>query len=201
MTWAVSRPISNSSSVGTTSARTGPGRRLRQSVHENLKGEPGALVALSGRGDDSAHIVAHAGQPLKPAVDIQRLGQLVDVQPGLAGEIAEKARIDIARAGPHDQPLQRGKPHGRVHRHSVAHRGGAAAPIAEVGRDQAELAGWPADNGGGLVAYEAVAGAVEPVTSHPVPGVPLLRYCVANGVRRHRLVERGVEHGLLRQVG
>ena len=60
---------------------------------------------------------------------------------------------------------------------------------------------WPAEHGGGPLADEAVADAVEPVSSHPVPRIPLLGYRVAKGVGRHRLVERGVEHGDLRQVG
>ena len=46
-----------------------PGDRLGQPVHENVEGEPGPLVAVSGRGDDGAHVVAHAGQPLQPAVE------------------------------------------------------------------------------------------------------------------------------------
>ena len=59
----------------------------------------------------------------------------------------------------------------------------------------------PAEHEGGLLTDEAVADAVESVSSHPVPRIPLLGYCVAKGVGRHRLVERGVEHGDLRQVG
>ena len=46
-----------------------------------------------------------------------------------------------------------------------------------------------------------MTGAVEPITPHPVPRVPLLGYRVAKGVGRHRLVKRGVEHRDLRQVG
>src|ERR1017187_8522513 len=176
------------------------GDRLGQPIHENVEGEPGPLVSVSGGLCDGAHIVAHAGQPLKPAVDVQCLGDLVDIHPGPAGQVADKARIDITGAGPHDQPLQWGQPHGRVHRHAVAHCG-RAAPIAQVGSYQPELTGQPAEHGCGLLADEAVTGAMESVSSHPVAHIPLLGYCVAKGMGRHRLMERGVEHGDLRQAG
>src|SRR5208337_4768283 len=101
-----------------------------------------------------------------PAVGVQRPGELVDTQAGPAGEVAEQAGIDVAGAGPHHQPIQRGQSHGRVDRHAVAYRG-RAAPVAEVGGDQPELAGWPAQQGGGLLADEAVTDAVKPVTPHP----------------------------------
>src|ERR1019366_2120559 len=58
------------------------GDRLGQPVNENVEGEPGPLVSVSGGLCDGAHIVAHAGQPLKPAVDVQCLGDLVDIHPG-----------------------------------------------------------------------------------------------------------------------
>ena len=61
--------------------------------------------------------------------------------------------------------------------------------------------GRQAQHDGGLLADEAVTDAVEPVTPHPVPRVPLLGYRVAKSVRRHRLVERGIEYDDLRQVG
>jgi hypothetical protein len=70
-----------------------------------------------------------------------------------------------------------------------------------MGGDQPEVPGWSAQHGGGLLTDEAVTDAVEPVTPDSVPCVPLLGYRVAESVRRHRLVERGIEHGDLRQVG
>src|SRR5450755_1063387 len=177
-----------------------PGDGFGKAVHENLEGQPGPLVSVSGCGGDGAHVAAHAGQPFKPAVDVQRQGELIDTHAGPAGEVTEKARIHVAGTGPHDQPIQRGEAHCGVYRNAAAHRG-RAAPIAEVRGDQPELAEWPAERAGGLLADEEVTDAMEPVTSHPVPRVPLLGYCVAECAGRHRLVERGVEYGDLRQVG
>ena len=50
-------------------------------MHEDLEGELGPLVSARGRGFDGAHVIAHAGQPRKPAVEVQRLGELVDTLP------------------------------------------------------------------------------------------------------------------------
>ena len=90
--------------------------------------------------------------------------------------------------------------HRGVHRHAVVYRRGTA-PVAEVGDDQAESGQRPAQQRGGPLADETVTRPVEPVAPHPVPGVPLLGHRVPEGAGRQGLVERGVEHRHLRQVG
>src|SRR4029077_13934343 len=103
-------------------------------------------------------------------------------------------------AGPHDQPLHRGEPHGGVDRHAAADRRGAA-PVAEMDGDQVQVAERPAQQLGRPLADVAVAGAVEAVPAYAVPGVPVLGYRVTEGPGRHRVVERGIERGGLWQAG
>ena len=53
---------------------------------------------------------------------------------------------------------------------------------------------------GGATGDEAVGGAVEAVLAHVQVGVVVLRQAVAEGLGRHGLMERGVEHGDLGHV-
>jgi GAF domain-containing protein/two-component sensor histidine kinase len=113
--------------------------RLRQPVHEDLQGQPRPLVPVRRRGLDAAHIVTRARQPQKPAVVVQRPGQLLDGHAGPFGHVAEEPRVNVAGSGAHDQPFQRGQPHRGVHRPAVPYRGGAA-PVAQMSGHQAQLA-------------------------------------------------------------
>jgi hypothetical protein len=70
-----------------------------------------------------------------------------------------------------------------------------------MGGDQAKLGGGLVEQSRRPLADETVAGAVEPVTPHPVPGVPLVGHRVAEGPGRHGVVERGVEDRYLGQFG
>ena len=77
----------------------------------------------------------------------------------------------------------------------------AALSRCPGGRRPGEAHREDGQQGGGPLAHETVTGAVEPEASHPVPGVPLLGYRIAEGPGRHGLVERGVERGHLREFG
>src|SRR5580704_11600649 len=105
-------PASEDQRVEPVQRNDQPCDRLGQPVYEDLQGEQRAFVALRRRLDDRPHVVTHARQALKPAVRVQRVGEVADAQAGTLGHVAEKARIHVAGAGPHHQPLQRGQAHG-----------------------------------------------------------------------------------------
>ncbi len=110
-----------------------------------------------------------------------------------------QGRIDVARAGTHHQPLQRGHAQGGVDAAAVLD-GGHGTAVAQVHGDQVALLERPAEQAGALTGHEPVRGAVEAVAPHPVLLVEFVGDGVEKGARRHGLVEGGVEHRHLGQV-
>ena len=76
----------------------------------------------------------------------------------------------------------------------------ALQPLPRCATTRARSVERPSEEFCRLLAHVAVTGAVEAVLADAVLLIPLVRNGVAVRPRRHRLVERGVEHRHLRNV-
>ena len=121
---------------------------------------------------------------------LERLLHLARREP-LVDEPEHEARVDAARAGRHDDPLERREAHRRVERAAVAHRGERRAGAEVAGDDprarvQAEQLGGPT---GGVRVGEPV----EAVAAQREPLAPCGGQRVRRRRRRQVRVERRVE--------
>ena len=107
------------------------------------------------------------------------------------------ARIEVARAGAHHQPVERGEPHGRIDAAPVRH-GAEAGAVAEMRGDHPP-GGEPRRQDAQPPGDEFVREAVEAVAADPGLG-QRARQGEAGRELRHRVMEAGVETGHLRQV-
>jgi len=114
-------------------------------------------------------------------------------------QVAVQVGVDVAAAGAHDQAFQRRHAHAGVAAFAVDH-GAGRATVAQVGGQPAAVLDGQVGHLRGALAHEVVAGAMEAVATDVVFLVEELRHRIAIGMLGHGLVERGVEHGDLRQL-
>ncbi len=109
-----------------TRRRTWPaGRRRRR--------RPAARLRRRRRPVEHLAEVVGAGQSLEAALVVDGPVVVLDGH-ALAGHVVGERGVEVAGAGAHDEPLQRGQPHRRVDGPAALHGGGAGA-VAQVQDD------------------------------------------------------------------
>jgi hypothetical protein len=170
-----------------------------QPVDVHVEGERRRLVSGQAPLVDVAH-VGDPGQPEHPAALVEERVELARAHLLSPREHEQHGRVDVARPRAHDQTLQRREAHRGLHRLSAVDRGDRRA-VAEMEHDLLQLAERTADELGRGAADVHVARAVEAVPADAV----LPRHLAIDRIRvrggRQRLVECGVEHRDVRQVG
>ncbi len=144
--------------------------------------------------------VGGAGQPEQPGAVLEGRGELGRGHPDVLLEPQDEARIDAARAGRHDQALERGEAHRRVDRSPPGHRRERGAGPQVAGHDP-EILHRPAEELGRPARCVGVGQPVEAVAAEPPAETPLSRQGVGRRRRRQVGVEGGVEAGDGRDVG
>ena len=168
-------------------------------VGEGFEGDLRADVAFACGLRQGAHVVRKSGEAEEARFLVHELVEAVDIVTVLLADEEEDGRVKGAGAGAHDEALERGEAHGGVNALAVQN-GGAAGTVTEVGRDEAAVFRFFAQDLGGLAGHEAVACAVGAVAADLVFFVELVGDAVEVGLARHGLVEGGVEHGDLREA-
>ena len=158
------------------------------------------LVATGGGVKHVAHVGARAGNAQDAAFLVQDLVHLVERLAFAAHDVGEDGRVDVARTRAHHQTLERREAHGGVDGLAVVD-GRDRTAVAQVARDEAEVAQRAAEQVGCLLGSVAVRRAMRAVTANMVVLVVAHRQRVHVGLRRHGRVECGVEDGYLRRVG
>ncbi len=115
-------------------------------------------------------------------------------------EVWPERRVDVPRAGAHDQPLHGRQPHGRVDAAATAH-GADAGPVAEVQEDQVGLRERLAQQLGSATRDKGEGDPVEAIATNPVALAPGTWHGVGVRARREAPVKGGVEDGDVRYVG
>ena len=111
-----------------------------------------------------------------------------------------QGRIDVPAAGPHDQALQRGKPHGGVDAPAVFY-GRDAGPVAEMQGDQVYFLQGPSQVPGRFLGHKEVGGAVKAIAADLMIFIEFIRKGIVIGVGRQGLVKHGVEDRHLGHLG
>ena len=141
-----------------------------------------------------------AGQSLQARLPVERAVDLVQRPAQLAVQVGVHGRVEVAGAGAHHQALQRRQPHRGVDRLAAPHGGGRRSRCRGAARR-----GWcrpgarprrprPRRRRTRATCRGTRSGGSGAPRARPRDGVGV-------GVRRHRLVERGVEDRDLRHVG
>src|SRR5436190_1490432 len=101
----------------------------RHPVDEMVQREAGAWILA---GEQIAHVVADTGQPAQPRALVEQLLDVLGAVALLRQEVQHHAGIELAAAGAHGQPVERGEAHGAVHAPAGLDRAhaGAAAKVA-----------------------------------------------------------------------
>ena len=139
--------------------------------------------------------------PRTPDSFIEQVVHLVGGESLLLHDIEDSGRVDVAGAGTHHQSLQRCKSHSGVDALAILDSTDRPS-VADVAGDEAIVIGVKSEDLAGAVADISVAGTVEAVATDLILVVEAARDGVHVGLRRHRLVEGGVEDdhlGSLRQ--
>ena len=165
----------------------------------DVEGEPGSRIAGGCPLAHFAHVAA-AGESEEATATVEEFVEGGDVVAGFACEVEQDARVDIARARPHDETFERRHAHRRVNAAPVVN-GGDRCAVADVTDDRVERVDGDAELRGCLLRHVSVTRAVESVTTDAV----LRRDIRVDRVRGcgggNRGVERGVEHRNLRNMG
>ena len=106
----------------------------------------------------------------------------------------DDSRVDVARAGTHDQTFQRGQTHRGVNAFTVADSG-YRTTVAQMAGDDVQLFNRLVQDFSRFLSHVEVAGAVRAVATYAVLFVQAVRQSIQIGFFRHSLMERGVEHG------
>jgi len=147
---------------------------------------------------DLAQVVGDAGDAQQAAFALEKLVDLGQLHAAALGQVEDDGRVDVAGAGAHDHPFERGQSHGGVDGTSIFDRGQGAAVAQVAGYARETL--FSAQDLGGPSGYVPVRGAVEAVFADVLFRIELVRQCVEVGVFGHGLVEGGVEDGDVRHV-
>jgi hypothetical protein len=160
---------------------------------EHLDRERAGGITVRAALEEGAHVRAHAGQPEEPGFGVDQRLQAGRVVPGLAGEIHEHPRVEVAAAGPHHDPAGRSQPHRGVLGGPVAD-GGEAGAVAEM-REDGPAEGLRTEGRDDVLVREAV----EPVAADPRV-VERAGHSEAPRRLGHAAVEAGVEADDLREL-
>ena len=185
--------------IGTTELSEVGSDVLLDALIVHRKGEDAVLVACSHTGLNVAHVARLAGDAEDAGLLIEQVVHLVGGESLLLHNVEDSGRVDVAGAGTHHQPLQRGKSHRGVDALAILD-GADGASVADVTGDKTIVVGVKPEDLAGAAADVAVAGAVEAVATDLVLVVEAARDGVHVGLRRHRLVEGGVEDHHLRSL-
>ena len=167
-------------------------------MHVHVEGELGVLVAGGDKLVDLTHVgmAAHAGQA---GTLVEQGVQLVYAHVGVANQVEDGSRIDIAGAAAHHKTFERGQAHGGVNRLAGNLRGSGSA-VADVQDDLLEAFGGLADHLRNDGADILVGGAVGAVTTDVILLGDVLVQRVGAGFGRQLEEEGGIEHEDLRHV-
>ena len=168
-------------------------------MHVDVESQLGVLVALF---DQTMHFtqVAEAGQTHHAGTLVEQGVQFVHAHVGVANQVEDDGRIDVAGTATHHEAFQRGQTHGGLNR-LAGDFGGGGSTVADVQHDLLEAFGRLADDAGDHGGDELVRGAVGAVTADVVLVGNLLVQCVGAGRLRQLEEEGGIEHEDLRNVG
>src|SRR5690606_4359563 len=128
---------------------------------EDVERERGIVIPARFEREQLAHVVRHARQPEKARAAVQYVLELARpvAEPH---EMHDRTGVEIARAGPHDETLERREAHARVHGTSVVECR-RRAPLTEVQRDRAPTASGGRERPGEILVRDTVE-AVAPYT-------------------------------------
>ena len=115
-------------------------------------------------------------------------------------EVYHDRGVDIAASGTHQDTLSRTVAHRGVDRFAAVYRGDRAA-VAEMAGDYLKVFDVLAEDLRGAVRHITVAGAMETVAADAVFLIAVIGSTVDEGLRRHRLMEGGVEDDDVRLSG
>ena len=174
------------------------GEELSGAIVEHLHGHGAVLVALVHALLDVARVGGLGADGEQAGLLVHHGVDLVDGVAADAVEIEHRGRVDGAGAGAHDEAVERGEAHGGVHALAVLD-GAEAGAGAEVAAH--ELVGLIAHELVDGAPDEAVARAVSAVLAHMVLVDHVARERVAPGVLGHVVVERGVGHDDVGELG
>ena len=136
--------------------------------------------------------VSRPGEPQKTGLVLERLGHLVGAEALVLLEPQQEPRVDRARAGRHDEALERCEPHRGVHRAAVENGAQRCARAEMTGHHSARVTSRASGIG--------MRQAMEAVAPQDISLSPRSRKRVGGGLRRERGVKRGVEARDLRDV-
>src|SRR5215813_13536735 len=106
--------------------------------------------------------------------------------------MAMQTGIEISASRSHDQPLERGQPHGGVDAFSAEHCASAAA-IAEVGANESALCQRSFEQARRSLRHESMARAMKAVATDTVVLIKVVWHCIEKSSRRQGLMERGIK--------
>ena len=163
-------------------------------AHEEVDGERRAPVpVLAFFVEQVAHVAGEPGDAEQPRLLVQQGAHLAQAHALLEGDVLDEGGVDVAAAGAHHQPFERGEPHRR--------RDGTALPdcasraaVAEVQGDEVDAVPGLAGKLGETLGEPGVRGAVEAVAADAVAAVELVRNGIEIGRLGHRRMEGGIEH-------
>lgn len=192
-------PVKTSRSIPSISAAYEPTNFLIRAANISIASCAPGVPVLGGRAD-----VAHVGRDVRDAQHTRLLvdhaAQTIQIQSLLLGDVDQRSGIGAAAPGPHNQAVDRSESHRRVV--------GLAVQMAVTDAAAADMAGHDlgmsvidARQPAGHLRDVLVARTVKSVAAHAVLVVIPVGKRVHEVLGRHRLVERGVEHGDLRGIG
>ena len=183
--------------VGARHGRVEAADGLLDAVDVHVDGEIGVFVALRCSIEHVAHVAACTGNAQDAALAVQYRVHLVEGPALAAHDVGDDGRVDRARTRSHHEALERREAHGGVDGLAVVH-GRDRPAVAQVAGNEPQVAHGPPEKVCGLLGGVAVARAVRAVAADLVLVVVAHGQRVHVGLRRHGLVEGGVEDGSLR---
>src|SRR5262245_14078105 len=107
--------------------------------------------------------------------------------------MAMQTRIEISASRSHDQPLERGQPHGGVDAFAAEHCASAAA-IAEVGTYKGTFSRWFSQQSSRSLRHESMARAMEAIATDTMLLIKVVWHCVEVSLLRQSLVKSCIEN-------
>ena len=169
-----------------------------QEVH--LLSQTSLVVTIGNASQDVAEVAAALAYTSQTALFVQQVADALGIQVELIHQECNSTGIDIAAAGTHDKTLQRSQTHRGIHTLTVLNSSDAGT-VANVASDNLLTLGLYTQELTYTLRDIAVACSVESVTANAILLVQLIRKGVHVGIVRHGLMECGIEHTYLGNVG